>query len=394
MISLKKCYYAATDHSEVFNHASLHSLEAINIIDIGPKNFEIENFNNTFSPAFNFIVLKTLKWIYFELDHYSLKNDRFLALHSLRFPDGFRSFDYNYRVISSKSAHSETRVLFGRLIFIDLCRRDVTSIASSILCYSASMPLTSLEKLTLGGNQITMVKCDDFSGLSQLRILHLGSNKIGSIEPGSFSDLCSLTSLHLSHNSIEKLDHSVFSGLENLKFLDLSHNSVQSIGQSSFRDLVSLEEFDFSFSESEAAVQIDEEFLLGLTSLTWLYLKNNRVEYIASKAFVHTPNLVHLNLSRNRIAQINKDTFVGLEKLKHLDFSYNPIELIHKDVFRNLKALNRLGLSYIPNALELCPSDFPESDELMFVNLVYTDIKRRGDFEWDRTKFCLYFNLK
>ncbi|XP_059183360.1 leucine-rich repeat-containing protein 19-like [Centropristis striata] len=83
---------------------------------------------------------------------------------------------------------------------------------------------TRLVELHLDGNMVTSIPAKYFSVVPNLRVLSLSGNKISSLDPESFSGLDVLTELDLSHNLLTSLPTELFTQLNNLKVLNLQEN--------------------------------------------------------------------------------------------------------------------------------------------------------------------------
>jgi Leucine-rich repeat (LRR) protein len=103
--------------------------------------------------------------------------------------------------------------------------------------------LHNLEELFLSDNLLPAVKVTTFYNeesqilMSSLRKLVLSSNKISLIEPGSFSGFESLSALTLADNELVSLRAGVLSDLKSLEHLDISSNHLTIIDDEAFQDL-------------------------------------------------------------------------------------------------------------------------------------------------------------
>ncbi|GFY78389.1 hypothetical protein TNIN_192611 [Trichonephila inaurata madagascariensis] len=77
--------------------------------------------------------------------------------------------------------------------------------------YPKTVPCRNLE-----GNNITVIRADDFEGLNQVQIMQLMENQIHLIEKGAFQDLVSMERLRLNNNRLRSLPDLLFSTMPNL----------------------------------------------------------------------------------------------------------------------------------------------------------------------------------
>ncbi|GIY68236.1 hypothetical protein CDAR_423931 [Caerostris darwini] len=70
--------------------------------------------------------------------------------------------------------------------------------------------------INLEGNNITVIRADDFEGLNQVQIMQLMENQIHLIEKGAFQDLVSMERLRLNNNRLRSLPDLLFSTMPNL----------------------------------------------------------------------------------------------------------------------------------------------------------------------------------
>ncbi|XP_045188915.2 adhesion G protein-coupled receptor A3-like isoform X2 [Mercenaria mercenaria] len=107
-----------------------------------------------------------------------------------------------------------------------------------------TIPLDTIY-LDLSKNEISVLRKESFSQLSDLQRLDLSHNRITLIEPGAFEGLSELRRLDLSNNNLGSINGSIFSGLPNLQKLMLSFNKLNTIPDGTFSDLPALRRLDF-----------------------------------------------------------------------------------------------------------------------------------------------------
>ncbi|XP_061778152.1 leucine-rich repeat-containing protein 19-like [Nerophis ophidion] len=105
---------------------------------------------------------------------------------------------------------------------------------------------SSVTKLVMEGNQITLSKEDRLSlaSYSQLMELYLDANKVDKIPVTYFMVVPNLRVLSLSRNQINSLEAQSFSGLYALKMMNLSYNQLTHLPAQLFRGLNNLQVVD------------------------------------------------------------------------------------------------------------------------------------------------------
>ena len=231
---------------------------------------------------------------------------------------------------------------------------------------------SSLKKLFLKNNRLTLDSLSSLRCLNNLLELDLSYNKIESLCTDTFSQLTQLTWLNLANNKLTMLDDqqqpaNYFDGLSNLKDLNLSGNQIYTFDSACIADcarnhlsrlnlshnkmtrfyflisLTRLTELDLSFNE------IDKNSLhvckfASLTNLSKLNLQNNKISTITPN-ILNIPQLKELDLSNNRIKMINLE---GLANLKVLNLSNNSLKSVSATTFSSLPLLTNLNLTDNP----------------------------------------------
>ncbi|XP_061878060.1 leucine-rich repeat-containing protein 19-like [Entelurus aequoreus] len=105
---------------------------------------------------------------------------------------------------------------------------------------------SSVTKLVMEGNQITLSKEDRLSlaSYSQLMELYLDANKVDKIQVMYFMVVPNLRVLSLSRNQINSLEAQALSGLSALKMMNLSYNLLTRLPAQLFRGLNNLQVVD------------------------------------------------------------------------------------------------------------------------------------------------------
>ncbi|XP_023241480.1 slit homolog 2 protein-like [Centruroides sculpturatus] len=153
------------------------------------------------------------------------------------------------------------------------------------------------KRLNLEGNNISIIRNDDFQGLKKVKILQLMDNQINTIENGAFQDLVSMERLRLNNNELRILPDMLLSTTPNLQRLDLSHNKLSVIGRKTLK---------------------------GAPLLKNLQVDNNELTCIDDAAIKGLKDIEILTLNRNNITTLGRDLFENMKKLRVLRISDNP----------------------------------------------------------------------
>ncbi|NXO97069.1 TLR3 protein, partial [Certhia brachydactyla] len=214
--------------------------------------------------------------------------------------------------------------------------------------------LEKLNELILGSNQITELKKEDFSFLSNtsLKSLDLSSNPLKTFHMGCFhtignlfglilnnvelgenrtKKLCTelsntaIRNLSLSHVKLSYIGKSTFQGLQgtNLTILNLSQNSLSVIENDSFQWLSSLQYLNLKLNN----IHVSSRLFYGLSSLKYLNLKNSLSGKIEDFSLHWLYHLEYLIMDNNNFPGITVNMFTGLNNLKYLSLSNCNINL-------------------------------------------------------------------
>ena len=202
--------------------------------------------------------------------------------------------------------------------------------------------LHHLKVISVTGNRISAISCENFIDLPSLKTLHLDQNMISSIDEYAFQGLIKLEMLTLSENllglSIAKNLASVLGRLASLKYLNLADNNLMNASFIAYANMTSL-----------VVLNLDRTYLkslsvVGMPSLRKLTLRYNRIQKLCNDSFRDMPNLYELQLTNNLISSISRSAFTDLKRLKSLYLSSNMLASLHQNLFRNLVSLELLHL--------------------------------------------------
>ncbi|XP_054238901.1 toll-like receptor 3 [Indicator indicator] len=214
--------------------------------------------------------------------------------------------------------------------------------------------LKNLRELILDKNQITELKKEDFSFLSNtsLNSLHLSSNPLKEFHTGCFhaignifglilndvelgenrtTKLCTelsntaIQNLSLSHVKLSFIDNSTFQGLQgtNLTVLNLAQNSLSVIQDDSFQWLSSLQYLNLKDNN----IHLSSRLFYGLSKLKYLNMINSLSGKIEDYSFHWLYNLEYLIMDNNNFPGITANMFTGLNNLKYLSLCNCNINL-------------------------------------------------------------------
>ncbi|CAF0960673.1 unnamed protein product [Adineta ricciae] len=238
---------------------------------------------------------------------------------------------------------------FTKLQILDLS-------CNSLTCIDNLRSLTNLRELKLYGNQIQQI--ENLDCLTQLQILQLQYNEIEKIGHGLVY-LTRLQTLRLDSNKLSLIRPEELSKLSQLKVLDTSDCPLESL--EFINSLPSITEF----RANHCHVKILPNQLRNFRYLTDLDLSNNQlINLIPLKSFTLLrllrlasnqiediqilSSLIHLNeldLSDNRIRSL-PNSFAKLIELQCLNLSNNQI-----DSWKNIEVLSRLNSLFILNII-------------------------------------------
>lgn len=225
--------------------------------------------------------------------------------------------------------------------------------------------LSSIRKLDLSNQEISLLNKRDFSGLDALSELNLTDNALRSLPSGIFSDLSGLTRLWLANNSLSELEAGVFSDLTKLQSLRLGGNQLLELPPGVFAGLSELRELNISRNDLR---DLPSGLFEGLTSLEGLYLFDNELIVLSAGQFSGLTNLRQLQLSDNSLLALPADVLSGLASLRELHLGENLLTDLPAGIFSDLGEVQTLSLSR--NELRQIRSGvFSDLDSLNYLSL-------------------------
>uniref|UniRef100_A0A3B5MZ97 TIR domain-containing protein n=1 Tax=Xiphophorus couchianus TaxID=32473 RepID=A0A3B5MZ97_9TELE len=262
--------------------------------------------------------------------------------------------------------------------------------------------LSTLEILIMGENDISGLKCDDFSKTTRLKELYLNANRITKLERCITENLVNLKVLDMSNNLLKTFGDSFKVSLQKLEALDISRNPIKYLDTDVFQHMKALKELKvetyhfvdvpyFSGLENIENVTIyihtdstfqslqsnnDKPFSdvktmkqltligsnLGTVTLNLqlksLTLSLTDLSSLGSKFFLPLPNLQNLDLSKSKLRSLDFLVQANLSALRYLNLTDNEINVISETVFQSLPSLRFLNLDNNPFSCECSNAGF------------------------------------
>ncbi len=232
---------------------------------------------------------------------------------------------------------------------LNICSRSevvrdaiLAQITETVSCGEVtSDDLSEITILDLGGRDITELKSDDFSGLTNLQYLYLNNNSLTDLPQDLFDGLTQLLFLELHNNALTDLHQDLFDGLESLILLFLQNNALTSLHQDLFEELTSLSNLNL---QNNALTDLPQDLFDGLTNLRLLFLSQNALTDLHQDLFDGPTSLESINLAGNSLTDLHQDLFDGLTSLQSLWLNNNSLTDLHEDLFDGLTSLSLLSL--------------------------------------------------
>ena len=230
--------------------------------------------------------------------------------------------------------------------------------------------LAELQTLDLGSNNLVELPSEVFSNLSQLTILSLQHNRLTELPMDVFSRLNALEHLVIRKNLLTSLPSSIFSGLSNLLRLELSRNRLEELEEGVFSGLTGLEQIHLY---ENLLTSLRPDVFSGLTALKDVNLSSNRLAHLEERLFSELTTLESISLLNNELKSLPENAFFGLSRLNGLDLGNNPLTGLPGSIFANLASLQLLTLSDI-RLTELAPGLFSDLTGLSSLDLRHNQL--------------------
>ena len=203
----------------------------------------------------------------------------------------------------------------------------------------------------MSSNNIVDFPADYFrpENIYQLEVADLAENQLKSF-PVTLRNMTSLRKLNLNKNDISLDDIGQFENLQRLTDLGLSANQISVLKNGVFKGLVSLRRLDLS---DNRITVIEEDCLSSIQLIVSLDLNGNLLRSV-NGAFKKNSLIRLLRLARNKIARLYNDTFDGLQSMSNLYLAHNQIHTIDSGCFSSLTSLKIISL--MKNGITSLPS--------------------------------------
>lgn len=202
--------------------------------------------------------------------------------------------------------------------------------------------------LNMAGNRLKL-KGEPFEGLKNLKYLDISNNDLKSVQLSLKPQLPSLTHLTLGHNDINILKTGDFNFLSqsSLQFLNLSAVPLSSVEPGSFKSISSIRILVLDGSKIGTPVLTKICSELSGSAIEFLSLQKTEVITIVNTTLegLHGTNLTSLDLSGSDLSKIETGSFLWLTQLQSLSIKDNKIKDLKKDTFKGLQSLKLLNLS-------------------------------------------------
>ncbi|XP_053300221.1 insulin-like growth factor-binding protein complex acid labile subunit [Pleuronectes platessa] len=187
--------------------------------------------------------------------------------------------------------------------------------------------------LELGGNNLTEISSQVFTGLWSLKVLVMSNSQIQVIQPQAFFSLSFMEKLDLSWNQLTLLPVDFSTSLSALRELRLAHNNLCYLSGHSLAYLDNMEKLDLSYNQ---LVSVGPGVFRGLSRLRQLHLHHNRLSGLQRGSLDMLPGLEVLQLSYNNISQIDSDALAPLYSLAVLALEGNNLQHLKFKTFLSL----------------------------------------------------------
>ncbi|CAK9107225.1 unnamed protein product [Durusdinium trenchii] len=252
----------------------------------------------------------------------------------------------------------------------------------SVLPKKIFAPLRGLQLLDLAHLGLERVESETFLGLSSLRILLLSRNHLQQLPEDLLRPMPALEQLLLGGgtdkdgtyiidgNKLGVLPSDLLKHSPCLRIFDVSENKLKSLPSGIFAKQSLLQTVDLRNNQLR---QLPPEIFAGLSNLQYLHLNNNQLSQLPSEVFAGLSNLQSLNLKGNQLSELPPKVFAGLGMLQILSLSSNQLSKLPPGVFAGLRSLRDL---YLLDNIQL--SELPAVCDHGSVNCRWGDMSYYG----------------
>jgi Leucine-rich repeat (LRR) protein len=194
-----------------------------------------------------------------------------------------------------------------------------------------------LKKLSLDGNNISVIKPFAFRGLPRLRELSIQHTPLTTVAQFSFAGLQNISTIALGYNRIQRVEGYAFAGTSNVRWLLLTNNPLHRVDSSAFSGLSNVERLivpsGIRSVEPDAFTGLDT---VGLLKLAFMDLSSLKAFTFRGLSHVHVLAILDSDLGIIRAGAFEGMTQIGILNLKN-----NKIDAIQE---LNLRPANRIKI--------------------------------------------------
>ncbi|XP_025105092.1 protein artichoke-like isoform X2 [Pomacea canaliculata] len=254
---------------------------------------------------------------------------------------------------------------------------DLNHLNDSAGLFLALKMTTSLENLTVNGNQLDSLDFSHVAHLRNLRFLHIRNNTIENVVTKDVEVQDNLVHLGLSKNVLPKFPEFCADNnttiFPNLRYLNLEWNQITRLN-----DMGCLPNLATLILSGNAVYHTKRNFLQGLPSLQTLYFKSCTSRFVDGSAFNHS-GLQHLDVSENLWffdhiygKGINLDVFHFMPNLQTINISWTTFHFANEsEMHRVLSPLTHVK-EFIMEGTGI--QSIPRIVMRHFTNLTYLDV--------------------
>ncbi|XP_065570091.1 chaoptin-like [Artemia franciscana] len=228
----------------------------------------------------------------------------------------------------------------------------------------------TLQSLNLVGHKMGNVNIKELNHMRNLRSIGLSTLPDENLSKEDFEGFGpALDSLYLPRNKIKSIQANAFQYIPGLKTLDLSENNIATIDNEAFRDVgTSLR--TLYLTNGLSSTKLVRDGFQALVNLQKLDMSNNRIVSIPQDFFHSMRDLEDLRLHDNKLGALKGQTFSPnmTPNLKFLTLSFNEIKLIESQAFSDLQKLKKLFLDD-NQIVRIGRNSFQNLDNLEVLNL-------------------------
>ncbi|KAL8612975.1 hypothetical protein ACOMHN_001058 [Nucella lapillus] len=300
------------------------------------------------------------------------------------------------------------------VVYLDLQTNLIETVGTQL------QNLSSLEKVMLRFNKISVLSKGAFSFLPSLKQVNLGSNLITAIAPGVFQNVPAMSILDLTDNQLTSIEGS-FDNVPGLTKLVLTRNKVERLTENGLQSLTSLvylmvDENELSNVSSTALAAMTQLSYVSLsknplTTMDGVFSANIHLSYLdlSDCHLLTVPSglpwpIRYLQLSKNNISRIFRDTFRETRYLGIIILDENQLTEVEPGAFSLIAHLEQIWLngnqlttfpSPIPSSVhtvsieknkitEVINTDFPENSKMTLLSLKGNEISAIEPFSFSR----------